>query len=426
MRSQVRGTLFSLLLLYYSAATSVSAAGFGAANGHSTPQETLAVLNVTVTGVVRDAESVHLAQALEQAEQGLLIAETLVENSLLARDNLLKSQLTSNAYYALGVVLLTEHIETVNNARGRESLALSQAREDLQKAVGLDPEHDGSYYRLGFTFMLQDELGNAVRSFARAVPLRGLVEDRSRAKLKAVYDLSSKLSRDPDLSEKSLEQILFEEKIHVQKEIEKGLKAFKDPPTLPTGSSRYANLESSEMIVRRAERGGTSDLAILTLEGEMNVVERLAAKFIDDLFRRRVRYKLGELRAHLGSARRAQMAFLYASESPQDRRESRRLWKIALRKVHNSAGKLHGMLARAFPRMSRKAEFKHVIGDKAIEKGFEEEMEFIRAQIRDVERQIVNNVFFLSNTVDLSALQENMLIRLDRVRKMADQLSRKL
>ena len=64
-----------------------------------------------------------------------------------------------------------------------------------------------------------------------------------------------------------------------------------------------------------------------------------------------------------------------------------------MRKVHDSAGKLHGMLARAFPRMSRKAEFKHVISDEAVDKGFAEEMSFIGTEIREVERQIVDNVF---------------------------------
>ena len=423
LKCQVWFAPLSLLLLSSIAAVSASAE---AAKGHSTPRETLAEFNVTVTGAVRDAESGHLTRALEQAEQGLLMAETLAEKSLSTRDRLLKSQLTADAYYALGVVLLTQHIEAVNNARSPESLALSRAQAHLQKAVDFDPEHDRAYYRLGFTFLLQDELGDAVRSVARAVALKGVMEDRARTQLETLYDLSRKLSRDPDLSEKSLEQILSEERIYVQEEIGKSLKVLKNTPTPPVGSSRYSSLESSTVIGGGSERGGASDLAIRTLRGEMNVVEPPAVKPIDDLFRRRVRHKFGELRSHHESARRAQEAFLDARENPQGRQASRGLWKLAMRKVHDSAGQLHGILARAFPRMSRKAEFKHVIADEAVDKGFAKEMSFIGTEIREVERQIVDNVFLPSNTVDLSALQENMLIRLDRVQKMADHLLRKL
>ena len=153
---------------------------------------------------------------------------------------------------------------------------------------------------------------------------------------------------------------------------------------------------------------------------------RTPKKRIHTLYRRRIRRKLEELRAQFSETKQAQTAFLQSSPGTLNRGRTKLYWKNSLKELQDHASELHGMLARTFRQMKRKLDFKLSITGEHSETGFKKEMYYIGQEIDAAEKQIVDSVFHPTNTVSLSALQENMLIRLDRIRKIADRLSREL
>ncbi len=154
--------------------------------------------------------------------------------------------------------------------------------------------------------------------------------------------------------------------------------------------------------------------------------KRTPKKRIHNLYRRRIRRKLEELRAQFSVSKQAQTAFLQSSPGTLNRSRTRLYWKNSLKELQDRASELHGMLARTFKQIKRKFDFKLSITGEHSETGFKKEMRYISQEIDAAEQQIVDSVVHPTNTVSLSALQENMLIRLDRIRKMADWLSQKL
>lgn len=154
-----------------------------------------------------------------------------------------------------------------------------------------------------------------------------------------------------------------------------------------------------------------------------NHVDQMLAHFLEEL-----NEKIHILVGRFGAARLAQMHAVRTLPYAGDEVTLLADWKESLQDVAGQADGLRRMLAMIFSDLESNSRFSPEIQGDAARADFRQEMAFIGAEIEEAVRQITRILFVSGEyTVSVGELQRgNMLMVLDRVRKMARELERRL
>ncbi len=158
---------------------------------------------------------------------------------------------------------------------------------------------------------------------------------------------------------------------------------------------------------------------------------RAGARFVDhhvdqavEDFLKRLSRKLGHLRANFNEAQRSQKQAT-AESAPRNQQRVRAHWQKKLKIVADDAKQLRRMLAYVLRGLDTKSSLEVPIDVDGGAKGYQKQMEFIEKQLARAERQTSDYFAAPTHTVHVRDLGNgNMMISLDRVGKMAKQLSR--
>jgi hypothetical protein len=150
-------------------------------------------------------------------------------------------------------------------------------------------------------------------------------------------------------------------------------------------------------------------------------VDGLVQDFFDRLNR-----KMRALNSHFNEVAKRQEQFV-APRAAFDGQEQQTLWKQSLKALQDEAGDLRSMLSFILESLPSKTDFKPQLRDGEGVAGYEEEVEFMRKQIKKAERGIRNIFLAPTFTVHVQDInRENLLINLYRVSKMSEALRKSL
>ena len=387
---------------------------------------------------VEYAERAKIDKAVDRAESGLKILRPMFAPPGASPRSWAeeKDQLLAEAHYALGFAGLHRYMQAKRGGGKGHQAELHQAQEHLQQAVRLDPEHNRAYYRLGSVCGLQNKLEETVDSYARSSALDGATSAASRQKLQMLHDRGF-LKEDVDqLIAKQrgyVEQQIRDREIQLRELTDK-IEQDKQFKRLLRRSGR-SNDEKVVPIANPSPRGRSgagrtmplsSELLIRGLREELNSVDSDRPHGIDSELVPEVREKLALLKPQSGRVKQELEALTRWVQIGKSDQAARRRCRQQLKVLGHLARDLHQVLARMFPDLEGESGFKPEIDKSAIDTGFAKEMRFIEEQLAKVEQQIVEFVFTISQSVSVQELRDNMLIQLDRVKKMADKMRKEL
>jgi len=132
--------------------------------------------------------------------------------------------------------------------------------------------------------------------------------------------------------------------------------------------------------------------------------------------------RLALLKAHFAEVEREREAIL-GSTGSQEIREARVRLKDALEQVGNQAKDLWNMLRHVFTELKDRSSFKYRIDNQGKGLVFQNEIKFMREQIKRGEARIIEYFFESNNTIKAEDLRgRNMLVHLYQVHRMTREL----
>ena len=406
--------------------------------------------HLLITLAVEYAERAEVEKAVGRAESGLkgLRSISTPEKASPRQWALIKDQLLADGHYALGLARLHELTQTKTHSRRIRKSKLTGAVDQFQQAVTLDPEHDRSYYRLGFLFTLQNRMEDASVSYARAVALNGVTSAPARAKLEILrdtqlvkQDMDEQISRQREYVQARTDEreVTLQEFAEIDKE-----KNQRKRLLAMLGSGQFSRIEGNNAGVYshpggnratgrssdKITRGGQSDSLIRglreQLQSEPIKVSEEASAVERDLLIPQVRQKLKTVKLEFKLTEQTREAVLSLTQAGKSTRATKERWKTQLRKLRNRSHELRDLLVRMFPNLQRKSRFKPQVDKGAEGTRFSQEIQFIEQELAKAEQQIMGYVFGSGETVSILELRENMLTHLDRASKMADLVRKEL
>src|SRR5690606_5952134 len=145
------------------------------------PDEPVLLVNVSVAA----AERQKADMAIERGERALQIIPTTQPPSQIgaAQWNEEKESLMSEAHYGVGTGYL---LKAYNDRENRQ--LMESATTHLEQAVRLNPTDERAHFRLGFAYQIQQNLEQAVLSYARAAAIQGPNSAMARSYLEKAYE----------------------------------------------------------------------------------------------------------------------------------------------------------------------------------------------------------------------------------------------
>lgn len=185
------------------------------------PDNPLILTSLAVAYAQKDGNA---DKAIEKADKGLMMLAALQRPPQVeqAQWEAQLDQLKSDAHYALGTAYLEKF------SKGDQSVSnpdLLKAIENLEKAVSLDPRYDTAYYRLAFAYVKKNDAESALKYYARAIAVEGVVSSMARESLLKVYEfVNPKKQGEEDQQyrqrvSEATQQLVAQEKEYVQKKL---------------------------------------------------------------------------------------------------------------------------------------------------------------------------------------------------------------
>ena len=425
---------------------------------------------------VEYAERAKVDKATDLARQGLKILGTMPppENTSSFSWTLFKNQLLADGHYALGLASLhqfthdkirnqkmepterplrsyrygnlAKHVlgySGIVSAKEWKEQVLASALEHLKQATNLDPKHDRAYYRLGLLFNSENKLEETAENFARAAVLDGSTSALAKKGLEFLHE-SKILKENP-------QQLISYQLQHFRSEIDKKNAKYQELVQIEAnkkqreqllnalGSGRFSEvaLTANSAASNLAGGSGVAGQSSVTRGGLIESIRGLKeGKKLDKIgtpedlarvkYAPRVKLALRKLKSGFALMKKVRENALASRKSNGDSNTDKIRWKKQLKKLRDLSEKLRDLLSQLFPYLRKESIFKPQIHDEAYVSGFQKEFRFIQKELVKAEKQIVNHV--LGNTAEKTASQpeNNMLILLDRVGKMADQIQKEL
>ena len=124
-------------------------------------------------------------QAIERGQRGLEVSTAAAKPSQLTTIDFIseRDSLQADANYAIGLSRLHQ---SLNGGSSKDEL-VEQARVHLEQAIGLDPNHERAYLRLGRVYLTQSKAEPALDAFARAVAIGGITQEIAQGQLEQLY-----------------------------------------------------------------------------------------------------------------------------------------------------------------------------------------------------------------------------------------------
>ena len=396
--------------------------------------------SILIVLAVEYAERAETDKAVECAESGLKILLSMFAPPGASPRSWAeeKDQLLAEAHYALGLAGLHRYVQEKRDIGEVQKAELPKAQEHLQQAVRLDPEHDRAYYRLGSVCGLQNMLEETVESYARSTALNGATSASSRQKLQTLHNRGFlKKEVDQFISEQReyVEQKIRDREMQLQELTDK-IEQDKQFKRLLRRSGSLVSIEEKVIPIAnpvprgRSSAGRTMGLAsevlMKGLREELNSVDSGPQHGIEYELVPQVREKLTLLKPQFGRVKQELDVLIRWFQVGKGNQAARRRCRQQLKVLGDRVQDLHDVLARMFPDLERESGFKPDIDNAAINTGFDKEVRFIEEQLAKAEQQIGEFVFTISESVSVQELRDNMLIQLDRVKKMAGRMRKEL